>query len=334
MILLKNTRLNFHIDKRKFLFIIILFSLVSFLLFLFMALSLNDDFAQLKALCHSDYTYSAAIKQPVGKDDYYQFSADISFTLSPDANIRLNADVLMQSDFSEYTDMVYWNANKLSTFGVAISKNIAVANNLDIGDKLYSTHTVSGNICEYFVEQILPEVLRTRNAVQNDYKTGVIIMGYDSQYVDNISYSVITYTNVPVEELSERQTATLEDILYRDDEIVSVCKTFLPYVVIFALLLVLNTIGLVFFLTKSISRNFKRLIVLGFSNKRLDKAYNYLVCGSGCISILIVYMISATVLYSTVILQISMPFVTLLSIVKVVALLVAAAVFKSHLWRN
>lgn len=330
MILLKSIHINFHIDKKKILFKIVLFSLAYFLLCLFAALSSSADFAQLKALWRSDYVYSAATRQPVGKDDYYQFDAGINFALSSDANASLNADILMQSDNSEYTDVVYWNANKLKTFGVAISKGLAVANDLDTGDKLYSNHIVKGEMCEYFVEQILPEVSSARNMTQRNFSAGVIIMGYDSQYVDNISHAVIAYANDPVGELS----TALENILYRNDEIAFVCAGLVPYVGIFALLSVLNTVLLVFFLSKDIEQNFRRLIALGFSDKELDKAYNSLICGLGCILILVAAVISATVLHSIGFLQISTTPLILMPTFEFAALLPASAFSKNKLWRK
>jgi len=332
VILLRNTHINLHIAGGKILLMIVIFSLISFLLCLFATLTTNAKFAQLKALWHSDYSYSATTQQSVGRDDYYQFNAGISFTLSPNANASLNADILMQTDTSEYTNTVYWNANKLSTFGVAISRGLAIANNLDIGDKLYSKHNVNGEICEYFVEQILPEVSSSRNLVRTNYSAGIIIMGYDSQYVDNISHIVIVYTNDPIEELSKKYTASPENILYRDNEIISVCKVLVPYVAIFILLSVLNTVELVFSLTKCIAQNFRRLIMLGFSSKELDETYYIWICGLGYISIVIAKMISATVLYLTGPLQISTTSLILISFIEFATLLIAAAFSRRQLW--
>lgn len=321
-------------DRRKAFFIIVLFSLIAFLLCLFAALSLNSYLAQLRALWHSNYVYSANIHQTIGKDNYYQFNAGISFSLSSNAKTGLNADILMQSDDSEYTNMVYWNADKLGPFSIAISKGLARANGLDIGDKLYSKHTVNGKICEYTIEQILPEMSSSRNLEQKNYGTGIIIMGYDSQYVTNISNTVIAYTNQPIEDLSRKYAVSPENIQYKEDEIFSICRTLIPYAMVFVLLLVLNIVGLVAFLTKDIVHNFKRLAILGFSSKELNKSYCSLIRRWGCFSISISVIISSVTLYLESVFEISVAFLLLITFIELVTLLIAVAFFKSQLWRS
>lgn len=333
MMLLEHTSVSFHIEAKKALLVIVPFSLISVLLCLFASLSLNASFAELKTLLLSDYLYSATSLELLGKDDYYKFNAAISFTLSADTGKSLNADILMQTDYSAYTDAVFWNADKLSTSGIAISKVLAVSYGLSIGDSLYSNHTVNGEVYEYLIEQILPEVSSSRIA-QNNFYDGIIIMGYDDRYTDNLSHVVIVYMSDPIETLPPRQAAMLENIRYRDDEIISVCKELVPYAVVFMFLAVLNSAGFIFFLMKGIRYNFRRLIMLGYPKKNLSNAYYGLIYACGCSLILMSALIAALVLHLIGSLQISVIAFLSVPVIEFLSLQVAAVFSQNQLWRK
>ena len=186
-------RIALHAEPRKTIIASLAFTLISFFLMLILILSVNKDAIQLNSLLQSDYDYSVTMQDTVRKDDYYQFNAGIEFTLSDDANTSLNADIVMQSKDSLYTDMVSWNAEPLSTNGVAVSENVAKSNNLHIGDKLYSKHIVNGDSCEYTIEQLLPEAVSVRVTNGMNHSDGIIIMGYDERYIENITHSFKYY---------------------------------------------------------------------------------------------------------------------------------------------
>ena len=60
---------------------------------------------------------------------------------------------------------------------------------------------------------------RKEQGVMADY---VIIMGYDERYTANISYSCIIFTNEPIEVVAEVCSKMPTDMLYREDEIITV----------------------------------------------------------------------------------------------------------------
>ena len=225
-------RIALHAEPKKTIIASLAFTLISFFLMLILILSVNKDAIQLNSLLQSDYDYSVTMQDTVRKDDYYQFNAGIEFTLSADANTSLNADIVMQSKDSLYTDMVSWNAESLSTNGVAVSENIAKSNNLHIGDKLYSKHIVNGEIYEYFIEQIIPESVCVRTDKGKMHSNGIIIMGYDTKYVDNITHNYIVFTNKNIDELTAKCTSTPQNIIYRDDEIHTVILSIVPYLAV------------------------------------------------------------------------------------------------------
>ena len=312
---------------------IVVFSLISLFLSFFLLKSSGSGLAHLNSLWHSNYTYSAVMNKSVGQDDYYQFNAGISFSLSTNVAASLNADIVMQIIESEYSENVYWNARRLSTYGVAISAGIAKENGIEIGDKLYSKRVVDSEICEYTVEQILPEISTVRVSAQKNYSNGFIIMGYDRLYTDNISYNVLVFTKEPTNELIEDFSDMPQNIIYRDDEMVLVSWDIFSYMITFVLLAVLITIGLVVFLTKSTIYNFRRLATLGFSKKLLDKAYIRNISGAGLCSIFLVFLVSIEALCRE---DIYPQIILVLAVLgsEFITLIIANAVSLRRLWRR
>ena len=320
-------------DHKRALLLIVLFS--SFMTLIIM-ISAKDMLAELKALLNSDYAYSVITHETIQKNDYYIFNAGISFAVFSDSKTSLNADVIMQSNGSEYTDSVFWNPNNLSTYGVAVSKNVASAHNLHIGDKLYSKHNVNGEIYDYTIEQIIPDLLHPRMTEKISYSNGIIVMGYDQRYVDNITHVWIAFIDADkkVEELSEAKDLMPEKIVYRDDEIVLILIKIIPYVVVLLILSIASVVAFTAYVSKSISYNFHRLIMLGFSNKQLNIGYNKNVVRGGIIMILIEAALSGTAMYLMGICSIGAALICLILFAESIALLIASLVCKSQLWRN
>ncbi|MCM1054555.1 MAG: hypothetical protein NC394_03435 [Bacteroides sp.] len=331
---MKKNHIAFYIESWKIAIVFLLFSIASFLLNLFLIISVNKECAQLNALLRSDYDYSATTQEPVRENDYYQFNAGIDFAVSADAETSLNADIVMQSPDTQYTDMIYWNANTLNTNGIAVSKNLAKTYNLRLGDKLFSKHIVNGVVCEYIIEQILSEAVYVRTVKSKGHSSGIIIMGYDEQYVDNITHNSLVFTKKSIDELSAKCSDTPENIVYREDEISDTFLSITPYLALFCTISVMLTILLVGLLTKYISHNFRRLIMLGFEKKRLNRSYFRLVYGCGIISIVGTLILSSSVFLlvelsaTKILLMMIMPFIELIT------LFITSAILNKRLWRK
>ena len=325
-------RIALHAEQRKTIITSLAFSLISFFLMLILILSVNKDAIQLNALLHSDYDYSVTMQDTVQKDDYYQFNAGIDFTLSADANTSLNADIVMQSKDSLYTDMVSWNAETLSTNGVAISENLAKSNGLHKGDKLYSKHIVNGESCEYTIEQLLPEAVSIRAANGMNHSDGIIIMGYDERYIENITHSSILFTKDPINELSA--IGSLENIVYRDDEIMLSLRSIIPYLVVLSIVSIVTSVAFTVLLTKSVSSNCRRLIILGFDRKQLNKAYYRLIRGTGSISIIASVALSGIVFLFVNYNAVKILILLLIPFIEIITLLIASNISNKRLWRK
>ena len=311
-----------------------LFFVISILLSVVASVSTNRDFIQLKSLMCSDYEYTAIMRTPIDQDNYYQFNAGVYFTSSPHAETGLNVEILMQDTEVEYTDSVYWNVGKLGNYDVAISRNIAIDNGLEIGDKLYSKHIVDGIIYEYSVVEILPDVANVRASEEKDYNDGIIVMGFDRQYIENITHHSIVFTKESVDVLASKYSDMPESILYRTDEMLHVFKELLPYLVLFVVLSILNVAGLVFFITKEVVHNFKRLIVLGFERKMLNKSYTRLVIGNGILALLF-FLFALVVVFGIVgIDPLQAMFLIVVMFMEFITLLWMATILNRRLWRT
>jgi len=325
-------RIALHAESRKTIIASLAFTLISFFLMLILILSVNKDAIRLNSLLQSDYDYSVTMQDTVRKDDYYQFNAGIEFTLSADANTSLNADIVMQSKDSLYTDMVSWNAEPLSTNGVAVSENVAKSNNLHIGDKLYSKHIVNGESCEYAIEQFLPEAVSVRVTNGINHSDGIIIMGYDERYIENIAHSSIVFTKDSINDLSA--IGSPENIVYRDDEIISSLRSIIPYLAVLSVVSIVTTVALTVLLTKSVSSNFKRLIMLGFDRKQLNKAYYRLVRGTGSTSIITSFALSGIVFLFIKLSVVKILIMMLIPFIEIITLLIASNISNKRLWRK
>ncbi len=325
-------RIALHAEPRKTIIASLAFTLISFFLMLILILSVNKDAIQLNSLLQSDYDYSVTMQDTVRKDDYYQFNAGIEFTLSDDANTSLNADIVMQSKDSLYTDMVSWNAEPLSTNGVAVSENVAKSNNLHIGDKLYSKHIVNGESCEYLIEQLLPEAVSVRVTNDMNHSDGIIIMGYDERYIENITHSSIVFTKDSINDWST--IGSPENIVYREDEIMSSLRSIIPYLAVLSIVSIVTTVAFTILLTKSFSSNFRRLIILGFDRKQLNKAYYRLIRGTGRISIIASFALSGIVLLFVNYNAVKLLILLLIPFIEIITLLIASNISNKRLWRK
>lgn len=325
-------RIALYAEPKKTAITSLVFVLTSFFLMIILILSVNKATIKLNSLLHSDYDYSVTMQNTVQKDDYFQFNAGIEFTLSADANTSLNADVVMQSKDSVYTDMVSWNAEILSSDGVAISENLAGSSGLHIGDKLYSKHIVNGEKCEYTIEQLIHEAVSVRATNGTNYSNGIIIMGYDERYIENITHSSIVFTKEPINELSA--IGLPENIVYRDDEIMSSVQNIVPYLAVLSVISIVTTITLTFLLTKSVSSNFRRLAMLGFNRKQLNKAYYMFIHVTGIISIIVSLVLSSSVFLFVKFTVPKILLLLLLLFIEIIALLIASNISNKRLWRT
>ncbi|MCI5649425.1 MAG: hypothetical protein MR332_08330 [Fusicatenibacter sp.] len=327
---MKNTKINLHTDRKRTPMLIVFFSVVSILMNTLIGISVDSSCSHLLSLINSSYEYSAMTDRTLGQDDYLRFDAGIYFSLAADSKTSLNADIVMQSNESLYTDSVYWNAEKLEQNEIAISYSISQKNNKAVGDKLYSKHIANGAIQEYMISQVLPDVASTRLDGSGNYNEGIIIMGYDQDYAKNFSYENVVYTN---KHISELVAINPRNVLYREDEILSLLKRVSPYLVVHFLLSILLCVGLVLSLTNNVKINLKRQMMLGFEKKKLDHAFSRYIGVSSFCSVLL-SLISSLIWMRILSLDgIMYAFYGIKAIAEILVILIIIKIMNRRFWR-
>lgn len=325
---------NLHLRRKSILGCMAAFIATFLLISLAVPIAVGTDMSQMNALLRSKYEYSATVQHSTLENTYYQYNAGISFTQSADSQTRFNAEILMQTEEGNYSDVICWNTTKLNSDGVALSKNIADRHGLNVGDTIFSKHVVDGVTKAYIIEKILPAVTSARVSGNGKHSDGIIVMGYDEQYAANISYSCIIFTNEPIEVVAEGCSEMPTDILYREDEIITVVMRILPYLLVFVLGATALVVIAMIFLSKSVAGNFKRLVSSGVDFGALNHAYYKITIGTGMGLVIISVIISVASFGMVGFYPINAVPVLAAVIAESFALVTTATISNKHLWRN
>ncbi len=331
---LRRTVINLHINRKRMLLQMTSFSVISFVLCCMFIFSTKYYTAQLNGLVKSKYNYSAIIQSTEKYDCYYQFDAGLCFMKSLDSNKTIRSENIMQVSDADYTKLVYWNAKKLLSNEIAVSQGLASKLGLRKGDVLFSKHIVKGEIGKYYIKQIVPDVETVRVQKNKEQFDGIIIMGYDSSYVDNITYNTLLFTDKSVEELSQNKQESPIEIIFRDDEIVYICIEIIKYYMFFVIALIIVTILFVIGLKKNIYYNYRRCIILGYKYNDLNKTYYVYVLGSGLIALLLLLVMLLSLMVVDGINIIKILLILSIFAFESLALLIKAILVKKELWRG
>lgn len=325
---------NLHPHHKSILGCLVALIATFLLISLVVSIAVGTDMFQLNALSRSKYEYSATAQYSTLENTYYQYNAGISFAATEESQTRLNVEVLMQTEEGPYSDAIYWNTTKLNSDGVAVSENVAERHGLNVGDTIFSKHIVDGTTKAYIIEKILPVVTSARVSGNGRHSDGIIVMGYDAQYAANISYSCVIFTSEPIEVVAEECSEMPTDILYREDEIITVVIRILPYLLGYILGAAALVVIAMIFLSKSFAGNFKRLASNGADFGALNHAYYKITIGIGMGLVIISVFISAISFGMTGFYPINAVPVLAIAIAESITLIATATISNKHLWRN
>ena len=329
---LQKSNLDLHANKKKVVLLSAAFCCLCIAFCLIVITSAGPGLIQLSSLNKSGYHYSAIMGKSISHDDYYLYSSGIEMTVSPVAKICLTADIVMQTEDSAYSEMICWNADRLSSSEVAVSENLARVNNLKTGDILYSKSVITGNISEYSIRQIVPAVTRVRLSGEAGYNNGIIIMGYDKTIADNISHETLIFTNKEIDEVARTFGEMPVKVVYREDEQQTVLRQLLPYMCLLLIVSALFVVFFVFFLVKEVKYNFLRMMTLGFSRLLLNSAYIFFVFGVCSCCILGSFALSVLLMLLLSVSQLALPFMGILCAFSLAVMAIASLAFNRHMW--
>lgn len=272
--MLRNTKkIKVSDNRQRTLCITMFFAFVLCTLSVCFTFISRTDLSQMLSLLCSSYDYSAITNQAIEKDCYYRFQNDIYFALSDDFKANINADVLMQSKVVEYTNRLDWNTERLSSDEIAISSALAQNYGLREGDKLYSKNPVYGEVREYKIKEIIPLITEYRTREHKNSIYGIILMGEDESYIDNLVSQFIIYTDMTPDQLNSKYSNMPTDLVYRRTEIKIELGRVIPRFVIFIGMGIVISWAFCYVLMKTIKKNFIRQIILGYDMQVLYHAY-------------------------------------------------------------
>lgn len=152
---------------------------------------------QLNFSKNGEYQYSYKTTNTTRKNDYLNCES-VYFYIDEDMSSSLLGDCLMVLEKSDYDSITPIKQNKtLGKREIAITFNVAKQCGLKIGSKVFSKHIIKNKIEEYTVAEILPVAYGILK-VDYDINYGIIIIGYDEDYVANTDYSYVGFSkNVP-----------------------------------------------------------------------------------------------------------------------------------------
>ena len=331
---LKGSSVRFHPNPKLVLIVTASYALLSFLLVVVIVMLGNNILGRLITLNKCDYQYSATMEKSIGQDDYYLFEAAIGFTRFRESSQGINAEVMMQTTKSDYIDLVNWSVDSFLIYEVAISADVARAYGLTIGSALYSKHIVDGNVYEYTVTQLLPYFPGTGISLSHSYAEGVIIMGYDSRYDQNISHTTIFFTNDPIIDLTKKFSETPINIVYRDDMIATIQGKLVPYLILIGALGIVLTLAFSQALMHMAISDYKRFIMIGFRKHDLSRAFCTYNATPFVLSVFCTAALSAGMI---LLLNISLGatwFLIILLLVELITFIITSFISKWRVWRS
>ena len=151
-------------------------------------------------------------------------------------------------------------------------------------------------------------------------------------YIENITHSSIVFTKDSINDLSA--IGSPENIVYRDDEIISSLRSIIPYLTVLSVISIVITLSFTILLTKSVSSNFRRLIILGFDRKQLNTAFYRLIRGTGSISIIASFALSGIVFLFVNFTAVKLLVLLLIPFIEIITLLIASNISNKRLWRK
>jgi hypothetical protein len=294
----ENREVQLHIEAKISLFSVLLFSILSISLSFLFIVPTNNQWIQLISLIRAPYDYTAIIDKPIGVDDYYVYESGIVFMVSTTSDFRINAEILMQTDGSDYSPLMPLPREHLDAHEVAISQNIAVANGLKTGDKLFSKHLVSSRSTEYTIKQILLASIAPQSEKAR-YSDGVILMGFDEAYVSNIAHRIVVFSSSRVMDLSDIYGVYPFSIEYRSDVIWNTIKDLISPTLIAILSSIIVVLLQSCFFARCCRHNYKRLLLLGYPERDTRSVWNhsFLLIGIGSAAISFLFAETGIVIF-------------------------------------
>jgi hypothetical protein len=224
-------------------------------------------YKQIGFLNSGDYQYTYQTTGSTKENDYLNCSS-VYFYTDNGLSKSLLGDCLMSLENSAYNaETPIQHNKKLGNREIALTYNLAEQHNLVIGSKVYSKHNIKNVIEEYTVVEILPVsygILR----VDYNINYGVILIGYDGDYISNTNYSYVGFSKDDPSNLIQANGAGLISLdakeTYQQELLDKVCL----WQGVMILMVVILTLLFVVLHWNNQKNYYKRLVINGCPTKK------------------------------------------------------------------
>ena len=233
---------------------------------------LDRNHKQLAFDNHSSYQYVFESNQGTSTNNYLNCTDKIQFSTDASMGQPLYVETFMLLPSVAYDDVApFVLKNKLSSSEIAITRNVAAKYHLSVGTQVYSKHKVTNTLVEYTVKEILPVCY---GLTQNDPKSnhGVIIMGTDESYIQNVAYSFSGFAeNDPSAQIANENAGLISINSKRDQNSNLLLQTIISQAIICFLVCAIMVIGCKFHYDCQKSY-YSRIAIDGYPIKKLTRA--------------------------------------------------------------
>lgn len=252
-------------------------------------------YKQIDFLNSSDYQYTYQTTGSTKENDYLNCSS-VYFYTDNGLSKSLLGDCLMSLENSAYNaETPIQHNKKLGSREIALTYNLAEQHNLVIGSKVYSKHNIKNVIEEYTVVEILPVsygILR----VDYNINYGVILIGYDGDYISNTNYSYVGFSKDDPSNLIQANGAGLISLDVKKPH----CQELIEQVSLWQGIIILMVSSLTLLFTilhwKNQKNYYAKLIINGCHTSTIKKQISLDIILPGIMGLLMALIFSVCVL--------------------------------------
>ncbi|MDY3304473.1 MAG: hypothetical protein SOW78_09395 [Clostridia bacterium] len=150
-------------------------------------------YAQLRFLNGGKNQYVYETSDTVGQNDYLNCSSVVFYIdEAVSQSMQCEPYMLLENSLYDYVSPI-GTQRRLGSREIAVSSNVAKLYGLSVGSVVYSIHKLHNAVVKYSIAEILPVnygILQTDISINR----GAILMGFDSEYIENFSYTYIGFS--------------------------------------------------------------------------------------------------------------------------------------------
>lgn len=284
-----------RLNYKYYFLVILIYTFFLAVIMIVSSLSLERIYKQLNYYSLDNTKYVIEVNQSVKQNDYLNCSS-VTFYCNEDLNNSLYTENFMIINDTNYQETLpFYLSKPLGEREIAVSYNIAKEYRLTKGSIIYSKNNIINQVLEYKVVEIIPICY---GVLKVDYKLnhGIIIMGYDETYEENVENSYISFCANDPTKLIQENKANLISFINISEQKKPLLNKFIINLIIGILVIILFTIVYKIIHKKLQTSYYEYLAIKGSPIKKIKFIIFLDIIIPGAISLLIASIISVVVI--------------------------------------